>query len=105
GTRRAAALLRAGADRDHATPRPVLGRRRYYRDTGRDQRRIGGRVMRSAPELDARAGLEKLATYPYQILTWVDDSGYPVSVAVDARVNVGDLSARFEAPAGLTGPT
>jgi 1,4-dihydroxy-2-naphthoate octaprenyltransferase len=61
--------------------------------------------MRSTPELDARTGLEKLATYPYQILTWVDDAGYPVSVAVDARINAGDLSARFEAPAGLTVPT
>jgi 1,4-dihydroxy-2-naphthoate polyprenyltransferase len=61
--------------------------------------------MRSTPELDARTGLEKLATYPYQILTWVDDAGYPVSVAVDARISAGDLSARFEAPAGLTVPT
>jgi 1,4-dihydroxy-2-naphthoate octaprenyltransferase len=61
--------------------------------------------MRSTPEVDARTGLEKLATYPYQILTWVDDAGYPVSVAVDARINAGDLSARFEAPAGLTVPT
>jgi 1,4-dihydroxy-2-naphthoate octaprenyltransferase len=61
--------------------------------------------MRSTPELDARTGLEKLATYPYQILTWVDDAGYPVSVAVDARVNAGELSARFDAPAGLTVPT
>jgi 1,4-dihydroxy-2-naphthoate polyprenyltransferase len=61
--------------------------------------------MRSTPELDARTGLEKLATYPYQILTWVDDAGYPVSVAVDARVNVGELTAKFDAPAGLTVPT
>jgi 1,4-dihydroxy-2-naphthoate octaprenyltransferase len=61
--------------------------------------------MRSTPEVDARTGLEKLATYPHQILTWVDDAGYPVSVAVDARVNAGELSARFEAPAGLTVPT
>jgi len=61
--------------------------------------------MRSTPELDALTGLEKLATYPYQILTWVDDAGYPVSVAVDARINVGDLSAKFDAPAGLIVPT
>jgi 1,4-dihydroxy-2-naphthoate octaprenyltransferase len=61
--------------------------------------------MRSTPELDARTGLEKLATYPYQILTWVDDAGYPVSVAVDARINLGDLSAKFDAPAGLTVPS
>ena len=31
--------------------------------------------MRSTPELDAATGLEKLATYPYQVLTWVDDDG------------------------------
>ena len=61
--------------------------------------------MRSTPEVDARTGMEKLATYPYQILTWVDDAGYPVSVAVDARINPGDLSARFAAPAGLVVPT
>ncbi len=61
--------------------------------------------MRTTPPLDARTGLEKLATYPYQIATWVDDSGYPVSVAVEARINVGDGSAVFDAPAGLTVPT
>jgi 1,4-dihydroxy-2-naphthoate octaprenyltransferase len=61
--------------------------------------------MRSTPELDARTGLEKLATYPYQILTWVDDAGYPVSVAVDARINAGELTAKFQAPAGLAVPT
>ena len=77
------------------TPRRVL----YWSDgdrrerPGRDRRRRGGRVMRSTPELDARTGLDKLATYPYQILTWVDDAGYPVSVAVEARVNPADLSA------------
>ena len=38
---------------------------------------------RNTPELDARAGFDKLATYPYQIATWVDDVGYPVSVAVE----------------------
>jgi 1,4-dihydroxy-2-naphthoate octaprenyltransferase len=61
--------------------------------------------MRSTPELDARTGLDKLASYPYQILTWVGDDGYPVSVAVEARINPADLSIRFEAPAGLPVPT
>ena len=46
--------------------------------------------MRSTPELDARTGLEKLATYPYQILTWVDFAGYPVSVVVEARIDPAD---------------
>ena len=31
-----------------------------------------------------RPGSSKLATYPFQIATWVDDDGYPVSVAVEA---------------------
>ena len=61
--------------------------------------------MRSTPELDARTGLDKLSTYPYQILTWVDEAGYPVSVAVEARINPADLSVRFAAPSGLVVPT
>jgi 1,4-dihydroxy-2-naphthoate octaprenyltransferase len=60
--------------------------------------------MRSTPELDAQTGLEKLAAYPYQVLTWVDDDGYPVSVAVDARIDQTALTARFAAPAGLDVP-
>ena len=56
--------------------------------------------MRSTPETRRRGpGLEKLATYPYQILTWVDDAGYPVSVAVDARDRPGRAGPRrFDAP-------
>ena len=49
-------------------------------------------------------GLEKLATYPYQIATWVDDAGYPVSVAVEATVDPAGLTATFAPPAGLTVP-
>ena len=59
---------------------------------------------RSTPELDARAGFEKLATYPYQIATWVDDAGYPVSVVVEAAVDPAGLTATFSPPAGLTVP-
>lgn len=60
---------------------------------------------RRTPVLDARVGLEKLATYPYLIATWVDDDGYPVSVAVEASVDPSGGSARFAAPAGLSVPT
>jgi 1,4-dihydroxy-2-naphthoate octaprenyltransferase len=60
---------------------------------------------RSTPELDARTGLDKLATYPYQIATWVDDDGYPVSVAVEAAIDTTELIATFASPAGLTVPT
>ena len=55
--------------------------------------------------LDAREGLEKLATYPYQILTFVDADGYPVSVAVGATFDQAGASASFAAPAGLSVPT
>ena len=35
--------------------------------------------MRSTPELDARTGLEKLATYPFHIASWIDDTGSPAA--------------------------
>lgn len=60
--------------------------------------------MRNTPEIDARVGLDKLATYPYQILTWVDDAGYPTSVAVEARIDPCAPVARFTRPAGLDVP-
>jgi 1,4-dihydroxy-2-naphthoate octaprenyltransferase len=61
--------------------------------------------MRRTPELDARGGLEKLATHPFQIATWVDEAGYPVSVAVAAEIDPAAGTARFDAPAGLSVPT
>ena len=60
--------------------------------------------MRTTPEIDARAGLTKLAGYPYAVLTWVDATGYPVSVAVEARIDAASGTATFEAPAGLEVP-
>jgi 1,4-dihydroxy-2-naphthoate polyprenyltransferase len=57
------------------------------------------------PALDLHEGLAKLATYPYQILTFVDPDGYPVSVAVAASIDAGAGSATFASPAGLTIPT
>ncbi|MEJ7747871.1 MAG: prenyltransferase [Candidatus Limnocylindrales bacterium] len=61
--------------------------------------------MRSTPEIDARTGLTKLGGYPFQIASWVDGAGYPVSVAVEATIDPSTGSASFEAPAGLTVPT
>ena len=61
--------------------------------------------MRPTTEIDARTGLDKLATYPYAILTWVDDAGYPVSVAVEVVVDPLTQSASAAVPAGLTVPT
>jgi len=60
---------------------------------------------RNTPELDARMGLDKLATFPFQIASWVDDAGYPVSVAVEATIDPAGLTATFAAPAGLPIPT
>ena len=57
------------------------------------------------PALTATAGLAKLATYPFQILTFVDDHGYPVSVALEAAIDPATRTASFAAPAGLTVPT
>lgn len=60
---------------------------------------------RSTPELDAATGLEKLSGYPYQIATWVEGDGYPVSVAVTAAFDPAGQVAAFAAPAGLVVPT
>ena len=60
--------------------------------------------MRSTPEIDARTGLEKLSTYPFAVLTWVDATGYPTSVAVEASVDPAAGTASFDPPAGLPLP-
>ena len=57
------------------------------------------------PALDLHEGLAKLATYPYQILTFVDPDGYPVSVAVAAAIDAAAGTARVPAPAGIATPT
>jgi 1,4-dihydroxy-2-naphthoate octaprenyltransferase len=60
--------------------------------------------MARIPHLDVAAGLAKLASYPFHVLTWVDDEGYPVSVAVTAELLPAGRVATFERPAGLTVP-
>ncbi len=54
--------------------------------------------------MDAQRGLEKLAGYPFHILTWVGDDGYPLSVAIEATVDPAAGTASFRPPAGLTVP-
>jgi len=56
------------------------------------------------PALDTNEGLAKLATYPFQILTFVAPDGYPLSVAVQATIDPGAGTAGFVAPAGLSIP-
>ena len=53
------------------------------------------------PALDAEAGLRKLASYPFHVVTWVEPDGYPVSVAVAAAIDAATGTASFVAPAGL----
>ena len=62
-------------------------------------------AVERTPVLDVRQGLEKLATYPYHILTFVDDAGYPMSVAINAWIDASTGFATFAAPAGLSIPT
>jgi 1,4-dihydroxy-2-naphthoate octaprenyltransferase len=61
--------------------------------------------MRRTPRLEPEAALLKLGTYPFHVLTWVDDGGYPVSVAVRAEVAAVEATATIEAPAGFVIPT
>ncbi len=57
------------------------------------------------PALTTGEGLAKLATYPFQILTFVDPDGYPVSVVVAATIDPAAGTAEFAPPAGLAVPT
>ncbi|HUG31073.1 MAG TPA: prenyltransferase [Candidatus Limnocylindria bacterium] len=61
--------------------------------------------MRRTPAIDGAAGLEKLAGYPIYVLTWIDDDGYPLSVAITATIDQKAGTATFDPPAGLGVPT
>jgi 1,4-dihydroxy-2-naphthoate polyprenyltransferase len=62
-------------------------------------------AMTRTPALDAAQGLAKLTTYPFQVLTFVDADGYPMSVALAADIDPTAGTATFGAPAGLTIPS
>jgi 1,4-dihydroxy-2-naphthoate polyprenyltransferase len=49
-------------------------------------------------------GLRRLREYPFQVLTWIDASGYPMSVAVNAAVDAAAGTAAVEVPAALAVP-
>ena len=55
--------------------------------------------------METRTGLKKLIDYPFLVLSWVADDGYPVSVAVEASIDPEELTARFDRPAGLEVPS
>jgi 1,4-dihydroxy-2-naphthoate octaprenyltransferase len=54
--------------------------------------------------MEAREGLEKLAGYPFVVLSWVGEDGYPINVAVEAEIRPQEGTARFAAPAGVKVP-
>jgi 1,4-dihydroxy-2-naphthoate octaprenyltransferase len=53
--------------------------------------------MRTEP-LAVDTALEKLATYPHLVLSWVGEDGYPVNVAVAATIDRSAGTATFAAP-------
>jgi 1,4-dihydroxy-2-naphthoate octaprenyltransferase len=65
---------------------------------------MADRVMDRTLDLDAAAGLSKLATYPFAVATWVDADGYPMNVAVDATIDPEAGTASFAMPAGFEPP-
>ena len=48
-------------------------------------------------------GLRRLEDYPFQVL-WIDESGYPMSVAVKAAIDAPAGTASADVPAGLRVP-
>ncbi|MFL5725774.1 MAG: prenyltransferase [Chloroflexota bacterium] len=60
---------------------------------------------RRTPRLDALDGLVRLSGYPFQVVSFVDDDGYPVNVAIDAEIDPDARTATFASPAGLDVPT
>jgi len=61
-----------------------------------------GSVAAHAP---TAADLERLATYPHLLVSWVDDDGYPVSVATSFETDATAGTVRLAAPAGMAIPT
>ena len=51
------------------------------------------------------ADLERLATYAHVIVSWIDDAGYPTSVATGFTVDPAAGAIRLERPAGMPIPT
>jgi len=49
--------------------------------------------------------LERLAAYPHVVVSWIDDGGYPISVATSFEVDPAAGTVRLARPAGLAIPT
>jgi hypothetical protein len=72
--------------------------------------------MTAQPEAPMRPGsarahrptaddLERLAEFGHLVVAWIDDAGYPVSVATTGRVDVAGGTVELAPTAGLTIPT
>ncbi|HET7686686.1 MAG TPA: prenyltransferase [Candidatus Limnocylindria bacterium] len=46
------------------------------------------------------ADLDKIGTFPFVVVSWVDDAGYPVSVATDFETDAAAGTLRLRQPAG-----
>lgn len=55
--------------------------------------------------MNARTGLEKLRTFPYLLLTWRDANGYPITAAVEGRIDVEAGTAVVASPVGVGQPS
>ena len=51
------------------------------------------------------ADLERLASYPHVVVSWIDDDGYPTSVATTADVDAAAGTIRLAMPGGMAIPT
>jgi 1,4-dihydroxy-2-naphthoate polyprenyltransferase len=51
------------------------------------------------------ADLERLATYPFVIVSWIDEAGYPTSVATGFETDTAAGTIRLDDPAGMPIPT
>jgi 1,4-dihydroxy-2-naphthoate octaprenyltransferase len=61
-----------------------------------------GSVPAHAP---TSADFARLATYPHVVVSWIDDDGYPVSVATSFEADAAARTVRLAPPAGMTIPT
>ena len=61
-----------------------------------------GSVPAHAP---TEADLERLASYPHVVVSWVEADGYPVSVATGFEADSASGTIRLAAPGGMTIPT
>lgn len=58
----------------------------------------------STRPLSPHEGIERLAGFPFALLTWVDADGFPMSAAVEPAVDVVRDTAAFALPAGFDIP-